>query len=91
MLKIILVGALAALAAPAFAMDPMSCADFTAMDAAGQAKTVADMGDGMMAGGGMMAASDTAMTPADTAKGLAGECAGHPDMMLDEAMGMLPH
>ena len=91
MLKMILAGAFAALAAPAFAMDPMSCADFTAMDAAGQAKAVAGMGDSMMAGGGMMAATDEAMAPADTAKGLAAACDGPPDMMLDEAMGMMPH
>ena len=91
MLKTLLVGALAAFAAPAFAMDPMSCADFTAMDAAGQAKAVADMGDNMMAGGGMMAASDEAVAPEDTARGLAAACEGQPDMMLDEAMGMMPH
>ncbi len=80
-------------AAPAFAMDDMSCADFSAMDAAGQMHAMSEMDEGMMGSGGMMASTDAtdAMSPEDTTKAVASTCADHPDMMVGEAMGMLPH
>jgi HdeA/HdeB family len=78
-------------AMPALAMDDMSCADFTGMDAAKQAETVAMMSEDAMASGSMMASSDaTADEP--MAADLAAACADHPDMMLDEAMqGAMMH
>ena len=46
---------------------------------------------GTMAAGGMMAAPATAtMAPDETARRWPPTCAEHPDMMLGEAMGMLP-
>lgn len=74
------------------AMDDMTCADFTAMDAPGQMDAVSMMGDSMaagdtmapadaMAGGDMMAADE--MT-----KAVSTTCADHPDMMVGEAMKM---
>lgn len=92
MIRMILAIAVAGFAAvPAFAMDDMSCGDFTAMDAAGQAQAVAGMEEGTMATGGMMASADAgAMSPEETAVGLAAACAQHPEMMMGEAMGMLP-
>jgi hypothetical protein len=77
--------------APAFAMDDMSCADYTAMDSAGQMQTMAMMEECMMASGGMMAAPDAAdaMSPEDSAMAVASTCAEHPEMMLGDAMGMM--
>ena len=80
-------------AAPALAMADMSCADYTAMDAAGQAKAMTDMQEGMAAGG-MMAAPDPAaseMSPEDMAMAALTACAEHPDMMIGEAMNMTKH
>ena len=95
MIRTILAIAVAGFAAvPAFAMEDMSCTDFTAMDAAGQAKALAEWRrwlGGMMASGGMMAATGAgAMSPEETAAALAATCAQHPEMMLGEAMGMPP-
>lgn len=81
----------AALSAPAWAMDAMSadkmsCADYSAMDSAGQMKAVGMMqADHMQAGGSMsasgkMATGDEAMMQAKSA------CAAHPDMMVGDAM-----
>jgi hypothetical protein len=89
MTRIFLAMALAGFAAaPVLAMDDMPCADFTAMDAAGQAETVAMMEEGMgaMAPAGGMMASTEAMSPEDTAMAVASTCAEHPDMMVGEAM-----
>jgi len=93
MTRIFLTIALAGFAAaPVFAMDDMACADYTAMDAAGQAKTVSMMEEGMAsmeASGGMMASTD-AMSPEDTAMAVATACTEHPDMMVGETMkGMM--
>lgn len=95
MTRILLVMAVAAggfAAAPVLAMDDMSCADFTAMDAAGQAEAVATMevGMGAMAPAGGMMASTEAMSPEDTAMEVATACAEAPDMMVGDAMkGMM--
>jgi hypothetical protein len=79
-------------AAPALAMEDMTCADFTAMDAAKQAETVAMMSDPDGMASGMMAASGDAMMAGDPTADLAAACAAHPDMMLDDAMNdaMMP-
>jgi hypothetical protein len=96
MIRTILAIAAAGFAWPAFAMDDMSCSDFAALDATAQAKVVADMqegmaGEGTMASGGMMSATDAgAGTPEETTMHLAATCAQHPEMMLSEAVGMLP-
>ena len=69
MTRIFLAMALAGFAAaPVLAMDDMPCADFAAMDAAGQTETVAMMAEGMdaMAPAGGMMASTEAMSPEDT-------------------------
>ena len=51
MIRTILAIAVAGFASgPAFAMDDMSCTDFTAMDATGQAEAVAGLDEGTMAG-----------------------------------------
>jgi hypothetical protein len=85
-------------AAPAFAMEDMTCADFTAMSLQEQIETLSTMDEGMapeggmmaeeagegMAEGGMMAAED--MAAEDTARRLASTCAEHPEMMLGEAI-----
>jgi hypothetical protein len=89
MKRILLAGAIAGIAAaPVLAMEDMTCADFTAMDAAGQAETIA-----MMEGdtGGMMA-DTAAMAPEETAAAVGEACADHPDMMLGEALegAMMP-
>jgi hypothetical protein len=81
-------------AAPAFAMDDMSCTDFTAMDSAGRAKALMEMEEmdgGMITGGGMTAATGAGdMAPEDAVAALTATCAQHPEMMLGEAMGMAP-
>ncbi len=80
-----------AAAAPGFAMDDMSCADFTAMDAARQSETLAMMAEGDMGATGAMA-SGTMMAPEDTAMAVGEACAEHPDMMLGEAVdGAMTH
>ena len=91
MTRIILAIALAGFASvPAFAMDDMSCADFTAMDTAKQGETVSMMSgaEGTMqddSGGAMMATDDATADEDMTAK-VSAACAEHPDMMLGEAM-----
>ena len=74
------------------AMEDMSCADFSAMDAQGQMDTIASMeGDDMMAAGGGMAAGDS-MADEEMTKGVAMACSEHPEMMLGEAMkGAMGH
>jgi hypothetical protein len=92
MMRTVLAIAAAGMAFPALAMDDMSCGDFTAMDAEGQAKVVAEMeamaDGGMISSGSMMAT--TAPTPEETAMNLAAACDRHPEMMLGEVMGMPP-
>lgn len=96
MTRILLMLAMAgAVAAPVFAMDAMSadkmsCADYIAMDSAGQMKSVdmmkmggsgsADsMSSGSMSASSKMSTDDMMMT-AET------DCAAHPDMMVGDAM-----
>jgi hypothetical protein len=88
MTRILLTIALAGFAAaPALAMDDMTCADFSKMDVAKQAETVSMMSDDAMASGGMMASSGSdAMAAGDMTAEVTAACADHPDMMLDEAM-----
>ena len=68
MIRLPLALALALAAAPAFAMGPdtMSCADFVAMDEAGQMAAMAPAEGGMMAPeGGMMAPAEGGMMASD--------------------------
>jgi hypothetical protein len=76
---------------PAFAMDDMSCADYTAMDSDRQIQAISTMEEGMMASGGMMASTDAseAMTPEDTAKAVAAACAENPEMWVGDALSMM--
>ena len=73
-------------AAPAFAMEDMTCADFTAMSLDEQAETVSMMTEGMASEGGMMAEGGTAeggmMAEEETGEG--GMAEG--GMMAGEAM-----
>jgi hypothetical protein len=99
MTRIFLALAMAGFAAgPALAMDDMTCADYMAMDAAGQAETVSMMEGSMGAmdsamdsAGGMMASSDAMMAPEDTAMEVASACEGHPEMMVGAAIEGMMH
>jgi hypothetical protein len=79
------------LAPPGFAMDDMTCADFSAMDAHGRMEAVTAVEGDMAAGGGMMAAGEGMMaadgtTPDARTEAVTTACAEHPDMMLGDAM-----
>ncbi len=74
---------------PAFAQDAMmadttSCADYTAMDSAGQMTATEGMMAEMEPMEGETAAE--AMTPEASMMAMAEACAAHPDMMVGEAM-----
>jgi hypothetical protein len=79
-------------AAPAFAMmaDSMSCADFTAMEAADQMEAMAPAegamgeGEGGMSASGQMAEED--MSPDHMVMEATEACEAHPDMTVGEAM-----
>jgi hypothetical protein len=103
MIRLPLALALALAAAPAFAMGPdtMSCADFVAMDEAGQMAAMTAPEGGMMApaeggmmasdgdAGGMMASGGDAggmMAEDHGAMAAASACAAHPDMTVGDAM-----
>ena len=95
MIRLPLALALALAAAPAFAMGPdtMSCADYVAMDEAGQMAAMAPAEGGMMASdgdaGGMMASGGDAggmMAKDHGAMAAASACAAHPDMTVGDAM-----
>jgi hypothetical protein len=103
MIRLPLALALALAAAPAFAMGPdtMSCADFVAMDEAGQMAAMTPAEGGMMApaeggmmasdgdAGGMMASGGDAggmMAEDHGAMAAASACAAHPDMTVGDAM-----
>ena len=78
------------MAAPSFAQDAMmadttACADYTAMDSAGQMEA-AEMMQGEAAAAD---ASAEAMSGEDMMAAAAEACAAHPDMMVGEAMGMM--
>ncbi len=73
-------------AAPAFAMEDMTCADFTAMSLDAQTETVSMMSEGMAPEGGMMAEGATAEggTMAEEEAGEGGMAEG--GMMAADAM-----
>jgi hypothetical protein len=79
-------------AAPAFAMvvDSMSCADFTAMEAADQMAAMAPAegamgeGEGGMSASGQMAGEE--MSPDHMVMEATEACEAHPDMTVGEAM-----
>lgn len=83
------------LAAPVFAMEPMSadkmsCADYGKLDGAGQMKSMEMMGSDHMAAGGAMAAggkmSAGHMSTEDMMAAAKAGCTAHPDMMVGDAM-----
>jgi hypothetical protein len=95
MTRVFLALAMAGFAAgPVLAIDDMTCADYMAMDSAGQAETVSMMEGSMGAmdsAGGMMASSDAMMAPEDTAMEVASACEGHPEMMVGAAIEGMMH
>jgi hypothetical protein len=94
MTRFLLALAMAGLTTPAFAMmaDTMTCADFTAMEAADQMAAMAPEGamgeggmaaEGQMADGGMMAED---MSPEHMMAEATEACEAHPDMTVGDAM-----
>jgi hypothetical protein len=71
--------------APAFAMEDMACADFTAMSPEEQADTVSTMAEGMASDGGMMAEGGM-MAQGDAGEGMAGAGMMAADGMAAEDM-----
>ncbi len=91
MKRILVAMVFAGFAAPAFAMDDMSCKDYSAMSADEQMSTVGMMSQDSMAAEGSMASTD-AMSDEDMTKAVTAACADHPDMMLGDAMqGAMGH
>ena len=86
----------AVMAAPVFAMDDMSCADFMAMDNDAQTHALMEMQEGMSDGDSMSSdtsgsmASDSMASDsmaADDPSAVVQACTDHPDMMVGDAIG----
>ena len=89
MRRILLALAVSASGLPALAAGPdsVSCADFVGLDDAGKAEVIAPPADGMMAAGGMMAATDPEGDPVSEATAA---CVAYPDLTVGAAMQKMP-